>query len=495
MLTYSCEGRMVKKKSREPRSTTPSQLPWYKEQTKQNDINQLTMEIPFVPRTKRSHINVVAAATFLLGLATIVGADVTVSPEINPKEDARIVVLKGSIPGVMQEFCLAAISDDPYKGSKLKLAACKADDDKQLFLVDKNRWRLAADPTLCVDSNQTRMGASLYLQKCRGGENGNERQKWRFGSIIRAGAHWGMCPALAIGTPKPGAPVKMSECSDEESSLFYFEMPASITGEICRTCEDLYDVDSDDICKIRENRYCQFYVDYDNSDGNCEDYCKKHGGRCKRSYLNDGKCGYTEEVGCGETMYDGICRCSLPANCIHSDEGQDILTVADLDPSKYYHIVPSSCPFCAIYNDEGESDKIVARDRGRFAINTNFCNNGSFSIQKIDREGSTSLHFRSIHKFDNSPSDECLAWTEDWWCTDDDEPTVGELTSCNDGDEQQLWYYDEETLAMKSAYDDSVCLEYGEEIECAVGNSIKLRTCDSEDRQKWYFMERTCAGE
>jgi hypothetical protein len=452
-----------------------------------------------MPRTKRYRFTVVAAAPFLLRLAPIVVADVIVSPEINPKKDARIVVLKGSNPGTMQEFCLAAKSDDPYKGSKLKLAACKADDDKQLFLVDKNRWRLAADPTLCVDSNQTRMGASLYLQKCKGGEIGNERQKWRFGSIIRAGAHWGMCPALAIGTPKPGAPVKMAGCSNDERKLFYFEMPESITGEICRTCEDLYGIDSDDICKIREDRWCQFYVNYRDSDGNCKDYCEEHGGRCKRSYLNDGKCGYNEEVECDETMYDGVCRCSLPANCVHSDEVQGISTVNDLDPSKYYHIIPARCPFCAIYNDEGESEKIVARDRGRFAINTNFCNNGSFSIDKVG-EGTTSLRFRSIDKVDNSPSDECLAWTEDWWCTDDDEPTVGELVGCEENkDEQglkQTWHYDEGTMAITSAHDDSFCLEYGEEIQCAIGNSIRLRKCDSsEERQKWYFMERTCVGE
>ena len=313
-------------------------------------ISQLTNNnTSFMPKRYYTRSNVVATAIFLLGLATIAGADVTVSPEVDPKKDARIVVLKGFNPGVMQEYCLAAITDDPYKGSKLKLAACKGGDEKQLFLVDKNRWRLAADPTLCVDSNQTRMGASLYLQKCKGGEIGNDRQKWRFGSIIRAGAHWGMCPALAIGTHKPGAPVKMSDCGVDESTLFYFEMPASITGEVCRACENIYDIDSDDICKIRENRYCQFYIDYNDSGGNCKDHCEEHGGRCKRSYLNDGRCGYSEEVECDETMYDGICRCSLAANCIHSDEGhgQGISTVDDLDPSKYYHIVPSSCPFCA----------------------------------------------------------------------------------------------------------------------------------------------------
>ena len=463
-------------------------------------ISQLSNNnISFMPKIHHTRIKVVATAIFLF--VAIACADVTVSPEVDPKKGARIVVLKGFNPGIMQEYCLAAISDDPYKGSKLKIAACKGGDEKQLFLVDKNRWRLAADPTLCVDSNQTRMGASLYLQKCKGGEIGNERQKWRFGSMIRVDARWGMCPALAIGTPKPGAPVKMSACGTDKSKLFYFEMPASITGEICRTCEDLFDVEKENIfSKIRENRWCQFYVNYRDSDGNCKDYCEDHGGRCKRSYLNDGKCDNSEEMECDKTMDDGICRCSLPANCIHSDEGQGISTVGDLDPSKYYHIVPSSCPFCAIYNDEGESEKIVARDRGRFAINTNFCNNGSFSIEKVDGEGTTTLRFRSIGKFDNSPSDECLAWTEGWWCTDDDEPTVGELAGCDDNqDEQdlkQIWHYEEDTMAITSAHDDSFCLEYGEEVQCAIGNSIKLRNCDSsEERQKWHFMERTCVGE
>ena len=162
-------------------------------------ISQLSNNIiSFMPKIHHTRIKVVATAIFLF--VAIACTDVTVSPEVDPKKGARIVVLKGFNPGIMQEYCLAAISDDPYKGSKLKIAACKGGDEKQLFLVDKNRWRLAADPTLCVDSNQTRMGASLYLQKCKGGEIGNERQKWRFGSMIRADARWGMCPALAIGT-------------------------------------------------------------------------------------------------------------------------------------------------------------------------------------------------------------------------------------------------------------------------------------------------------
>ena len=39
--------------------------------------------------------------------------------------------------------------------------------------------------------------------------------------------------------------MKMSDCGVDESKLFYFEMSASITGEICRTCEDLYGIESD----------------------------------------------------------------------------------------------------------------------------------------------------------------------------------------------------------------------------------------------------------
>jgi len=536
---------------------------------------------------------------------------------------ARLAVLKGTDG----EYCVAAKSRNPFEGSKLKVAKCKSEDDRQLFVLDGRRWRLDADTSLCVDVSKTQVGKSLYLKKCKGGGIGDKRQKWRFGDEIRTKPDWSICPALAISSPKPGAPIKLANCADNEDKLFHFDKPSTSGGGKCQRCEKKYDIENDqttflcderqnkycqfyvyldlpyrsncknyckdhggsclkafanegmknngceikeqrpcsenmadgicrctadfdalqiadcddanqggdndddtdddndgnddtddekcpscekkyevaidEICKEKQNKYCQFYVALNNYQNNCKTYCKEHGGSCIKAFSNDGMknngCEIDDQIPCNEVMGDGICRCSMPTDCDDANQDDDddaddnYDTADDTNQGKddYYHIVPyKKCSKCGIYDDEGDSDKIVARDRGNFANNAKWCNNGSWKIEDVDG----GFRLRKIGKFDSKPGNSCATWTDEWWCSKDSGPSIGELGRCQDGNDKQVWKHNDKG-EIRSKFKSNYCLTYGKEVGCAIGRSILLKKCDGSSKQKWKFVKRKCSGD
>mmetsp|Transcript_29445 Transcript_29445/g.59709 ORF Transcript_29445/g.59709 Transcript_29445/m.59709 type:complete len:322 (+) Transcript_29445:244-1209(+) len=148
------------------------------------------------------------------------------------------------------------------------------------------------------------------------------------------------------------------------------------------------------------------------------------------------------------------------------------------------HIVPEKCQNCGIYDDEGETDKIVVRKR-TFA-RERWCSNGSWQIEDVkDVDGGIRIKQWNY----------CLTVTEDWWCGGfDGDLSVGELKICDDKNDKQVFTYNENgNKEIRSTWGDGdLCLEDGDEVDCAVGNAIPLVKCDGSKRQKWTFIPKAC---
>ena len=150
------------------------------------------------------------------------------------------------------------------------------------------------------------------------------------------------------------------------------------------------------------------------------------------------------------------------------------------------HIVPQKCKNCGIYDDEGETDKIVVRKR--FFARDRWCSNGSWQIEDVqDVKGGIRI----------KNSNYCLTVTEDWWCGGfDGDLSVGELEECHHQKYKQVFTYNESgKKEIRSAWGDgNLCLKLGDEVECAVGNAIPLVECDGSKKQRWDFIPRSCYG-